>query len=342
MERKVFRLGMLVLVAIPLMGMDLKPIEKPLAFQMKTLRAERFPIEMKHINLGITHGKPYGMDNPPWTADVRIPTWVEDDGDDQFTSMAADQQGVIVCYQGDISLAGNYTDHAWILAKTTDNGSTWDNEAYFIGSNQYDVLYPEIAVSSDGEIWVWGSLGGNYNNDVIWLRTPDGGPYNDIHSLDGFYWFGAGNQNGRTYPEVVFCGDQNGVCLSTWTYDDGVETVVSWIYNTDDGDTTWNIYNLTADGEPDGMTSIGLEYDGSYYIAIHGWEENAAGDWNVNCMIDTLYVSAGLSGWGTSNPNADRYPSVFCTNGYAYIAYQADVGGGDNDILFNYSTDYGV
>ncbi|MCK4249923.1 S8 family serine peptidase, partial [candidate division WOR-3 bacterium] len=43
----------------------------------------------------------------------------------------------------------------------------------------------------------------------------------------------------------------------------------------------------------------------------------------------------------TGNTNDDRYPSVFASQGYAYIAYQGDDGGGDNDIMYNYSTDYG-
>lgn len=287
------------------------------------------------IYTGVTPYPPWstGRDFPWENPNVRIDDVY--DVDDQLTSLALDALGrIYVCYETQVTPA----QYGWGIATSTDNGSTWDNRVYYMTSGN-SARFPEIAVSDDGKIWIWGTYTSGAD-DVIWLRSADGS-VNDPDSLAGYYWFGAGTATNRTYPEVVTWGDSTQLILSTWTYDNGGENVVSWIYNTNGGSGSWNIYTLNTDGNPDGMTSIGVNYDGAYYIAIHGWEENQGGDWNVICMIDTLDVGSGLSGWSTNNPNAERYPSIFCSQGYAYIGYQADVGSGNNDILFNYSTDYG-
>ncbi len=294
-------------------------------------------IKAECVYTGITNYPPwldYGRD-APWSTDVRIDDVY--DVDDVLTSMAEDALGrIYVCYEA-LLTDGRY---GWGLATSIDNGSTWDNRVYS-ATDPRSARFPEIAISDDGKIWIWGiRRTPTSNDDVYWLKSADG-TFNDPDGLDGFWWFGLGAVDHRTYSEVVALGNYNQLVLSTWTFDDAGENVVSWIYATDGGTGGWNIYSLLGDGEPDGMTSIGVNYDGTNYIAVHGWEENVSGDWNVMCMVDTLETGSGLSGWGTTNTNADRYPSVFCSNGYAYIAYQADVGGGDNDIMFNYSTDYG-
>ncbi len=80
-------------------------------------------------------------------------------------------------------------------------------------------------------------------------------------------------------------------------------------------------------------------------LLIHGIEyyDGTGADWDVVCYLDTLSGSStGLYGWGTTNTNADRYPSVFASQGNAYIAYQGDAGSGNNEIMFNVSTNFGV
>ncbi|MBA7478814.1 hypothetical protein ES707_14242 [subsurface metagenome] len=101
--------------------------------------------------------------------------------------------------------------------------------------------------------------------------------------------------------------------------------------------------SFTPSGGYPEKASISVDVVGNDTILIHGIEyyDAAGSDWDVVCYLDTLNGSGGLYGWGTGNTNDDRYPSVFASQGYAYIVYQADVGGGDNDIMFNYSTDYG-
>ncbi len=306
--------------------------------QKQVLRAERTPETVECVYTGVTHYPPWlGSRDAPWeNPNVHI-----DDVynvDDQLTSMAEDALGrIYVCYETMIDTSR----YGWGLATSTDNGASWDNRVFY-GGYPRSCRFPEIAISTDGKIWIWGTRQTpTSNDDVYWLKSADGS-FNDPDGLEGFYWFGAGNVDHRTYPEVVTWGNNTQLVLSTWTYDNGVENVVSWIYATDGGiGGSWNVYSLSSDGDPDGMTSIAANYDGANYIAVHGWEQNESGDWNVMCMIDTLDTGSGLYGWGTSNSNADHYPSVFCSQGYAYIAYQADVGAGNNDILFNYSTDYG-
>ncbi|HEC79344.1 MAG TPA: T9SS type A sorting domain-containing protein [candidate division WOR-3 bacterium] len=329
----------LVCLLIMVVAAEMKPVSIPAsAVNRITMQAEKFPVQVEVIYTGTTNYPPWleGRD-APWEADVHVDDVYNND--DQLLSMAQDALGrIYVCYET-MTSSGTY---GWGLATSIDNGQTWDNRVYYAS---IDVRYPEIAISDDGKIWVWGSLVSppTYNDEVIWMRSYDDA-FNDPDSLDGFYWFGAGNVNNRTYPEAVTWGNNDQLVLSTWTFDNGTETVTSWIYATDGGiGGSWSIYSLNSDGSPDGMTSIGVNYDGSNYIAVHGWEQDeGGGDWNVMCMFDTLGGSGGLSGWGTSNTNPDRNPSVFCSNGKAYIAYQGYVGAFDADIMFNYSTDYGI
>ena len=318
---------------------DFKPLTIPQSMITREVVHEERADQVQCIYTGVTHYPPWstGRDAPWENPNVHI-----DDVynvDDQLTSMAIDALGrIYVCYETMID-ASRY---GWGLATSTDNGSTWDNRVYYTSSPR-SCRFPEIAISSDGKIWIYGTRQTpTSNDDVYWLKSADGS-FNDPDGLEGFFWFTLGVVDHRTYPEVVTWGNSSQLVISTWTYDNGTENVVSWIYATDGGTGgSWNVYSLSSDTEPDGMTSIGADYDGANYIAVHGWEENQGGDWNVMCMIDTLETGSGLSGWGTSNPNADRYPSVFCSQGYAYIGYQADVGSSNNDVLFNYSTDYGV
>ncbi len=319
---------------------DLTPATIPQSMVQRDVSlAERAPEQVLCAHTGMTLYPPWlqGRDAPWENPNVRIDDVY--DVDDQLTSMAIDALGrLYVCYETMID-ASRY---GWGLATSTDNGATWDNRVFYASSPR-SCRFPEIAISSDGKIWIWGvRQTPTSTDDVYWLKSADGS-FNDPDGLEGFFWFGLGTVDHRTYPEVVTWGTSSQLVISTWTYDNGTENVVSWIYATDGGvGGSWNIYSLSSDSEPDGMTSISALYDGANYIAVHGWEENQGGDWNVMCMIDTLDVGSGLYGWGTGNANDDRYPSVFFSQGYAYIGYQADVGSGNNDILFNYSTDYGV
>jgi len=318
---------------------DLKKMTIPHSMVKREVVQEVRAEQVQHIYTGTTHYPPWSTPrDAPWeNPNVHIDDVY--DVDDQLTSQAIDALGrIYVCYETMID-ASRY---GWGLATSTDNGATWDNRVYY-GSSPRSCRFPEIAISSDGKIWIYGTRQTpTSNDDVYWLKSADGS-FNDPDGLEGFFWFGLGTVDHRTYPEVVTWGNSSQLVISTWTYYDSTENVVSWIYATDGGTGgSWNVYSLSTDNEPDGMTSIGVNYDGANYIAVHGWEENQGGDWNVMCMIDTLDTGSGLWGWGTSNPNSDRYPSVFCSQGYAYIGYQADVGGGNNDIFFNYSTDYGV
>ncbi|MBN2619811.1 T9SS type A sorting domain-containing protein [candidate division WOR-3 bacterium] len=301
--------------------------------------AVKAPCELECEYHGVTYMSPlYDNRNAPWESNVNIADVY--DNDDIMCSMAEDATGrVYVCYET-INTSGYY---AWGLATSTDQGATWDNRAFY--ANGLDVRYPEIGISEDGHIWIFGALSGSsYHDEVIFLESYPGAN-NDPDSLDGFYWFGVGVMSYRSYPEVVTYGPGTELVLISWTYDNqaATETVLNWVFTWDGGATSWYIWSLNADGNPDGMTSVGVNVDGPWYVAVHGWEELVGGtDWNVRCICDTLdSVAHTLSGWSTGNTNNDRYPSVFCSDGYGYIAYQADDGTSNNDILFNYSTDCG-
>lgn len=201
-------------------------------------------------------------------------------------------------------------------------------------------IHPEIAVSNDGKIWMWGTLtGGTILNTPCFLRS-SATCYNNPDSLRGFGYF---NIPYRFYPGCVSWGNGNQLLFAQYTVDRaGNNDSVFCIFSHDSS--YWVGFSFRPPGGNPGMTSIGLDVSGSDTILIHSIEyfDATGNDWDVVVYLDTLNGSGNLYGWSTNNTNNDRYPSVFCTRGYAYIALQADVGGGNNDIVFNFSNDYGA
>ncbi|MGQ9700912.1 MAG: T9SS type A sorting domain-containing protein [bacterium] len=316
------------IVSVPQIAIDLKPI-KPLDLQE--------PLEC--INTGISTTPPWLLyRDPPWSTGIQVPDVYN--RDDRMLSMAVGPNGRIYVAYTAIYNASPVL-YGFGLASSTDNGITWDNRVYRTSGTTYSEFYPEITVTNDGKIWMWGTVnGGTIVNCPAFLRS-SATCYNNPDSLRGFSYF---NIPYRLYPECVNWGNGNQLLFAQYTVDrTGNNDSVFCVFSYDS--TNWWVFTIRPSGGNPGMTSIGLGVSGTDTILIHGIEyfDAAGNDWDVVWYLDTLNSSSGnLYGWATNNPNNDRYPSVFCTNRYAYIAIQADVGSGDNDILFNYSTDYGA
>ena len=279
--------------------------------------------------------------DPPWNPAVQIQDF--NDQDDQLLSMAVDVLGrVYVCYETAWNITGTFK-YGWGLATTIDNGATWDNRVYYINDTTYNLRYPEIAISDNGKIYVWGTLSHSVatiiNSAAAFMRS-SATCYNDPDSLWGVSYFGTSTE--RFYPECITFGNGNQLVAVQYTIDhpaavpDSVQITFSH-----DSTAYYRLRFRPTLGSP-GKTSIGVNVNGGDTILIHAIEYDSAGaDWDVICYWDTMGIYV-LRGWYTTNPGYDRYPSVFCSQNYAYIAYQADVGSGNNDIMFNYSTAYGT
>ncbi len=315
------------IVQVPQIAVDIQPIQ-PVELQE--------PLEC--INTGISTTPPWLLyRDPPWSTSVQIPD--VSNLDDQMLSMAVGPDSrIYVAYTGIYNAAP--VRYGFGLASSTDGGLTWDNRLYRTGGTTYSESNPEVAVTNDGKILMWGVLSqGGINNAPCFLRS-SATCYNNPDSLRGFSYFDIPY---RVYPECVTWGNGNQMLFAQYTVDrTGNNDSVFCIFSYDS--TNYWVFTIRPPGGNPGMTSIGLDVSGTDTILIHGIEyfDATGNDWDVVWYLDTLNGSGNFYGWSTNNTLNDRYPSVFCTQGYAYIAIQADVGSGNNDILFNFSTDYGA
>ncbi|MGB9721350.1 MAG: T9SS type A sorting domain-containing protein [bacterium] len=300
------------------------------------------PIELKEnvecIYTGVSTTPPWLLyRDPPWSAGIQIPDL--NNLDDQMLSMAVGPNGrIYVAYTGIYNASP--VRYGFGLASSTDGGLTWDNRIYRTSGTTYSEFSPEIAVTNDGKIYMWGTLnGGTIVNTPCFMRS-GATCYNNPDSLYGFSYF---NIQYRFYPECVTWGNGNQLVFTQYTVDrTGNNDSVFCIFSYDSA--SYWVFTIRPPGGNPGMTSIGLDVSETDTILIHGIEyfDASGNDWDVVFYLDTLNGSGNFYGWSTGNTLDDRYPSVFSTQGYAYVAIQADVGSGNNDILFNYSTDYGA
>ncbi|MEO0184987.1 MAG: T9SS type A sorting domain-containing protein [candidate division WOR-3 bacterium] len=294
--------------------------------------------ELECINTGISTTPPWQLyRDPPWSTGIQIPDVYN--RSDSMLSMAVGPDGRIYVAYTAIWNASPARG-GFGLASSTDAGLTWDNRVFYYNNTAFGEFDPEITVTNDGKIWLWGTLnGGTYVNTPCWLRS-SATCYNNPDSLRGFLLF---NIPYRFYGECVSWGNGNELVFMQYTVDrTGSNDSVFCVFSYDS--TNWWVFTFRPPGGNPGMTSIGLDVSGTDTILVHGIEyfDATGNDWDVVFYLDTLNGSGNFYGWATANTLNDRYPSVYCTQGYAYIAIQSDVGSGNNDILFNYSTDYGA
>jgi serine protease AprX len=336
MKRIVFSI---VCVVLFIYAGDVEPVFIPQSeIKREITPLEPLYIEAECIYTGVTNYPPWlaGRD-APWETNVQIPDVY--DRDDRVTSMAVDASGrIYVAYEGIYNASP--VRYGFGLASSSDGGQTWDNRVFRTSGTTYSERYPEIAITNDGKIYLWGIItGGTFNNYPCFLRSEIGW-FNDPDSLAGFTYFSIPY---RVYPECVTWGDGHQLVFTQYTVDRTGTTNDSVFCIFSHDTTNYYGFSFQPSGGYAGRTSIGLDVTGTNdTILIHGVEYYNGSDWDVICYLDTLNGSGYFYGWYTTNTNNDRYPSVFCSDGYAYIAYQADVGGGNNDIMFNYSTDYGT
>ncbi len=301
--------------------------------------------DVQCIYTGQSETPPWLFFNAPWDPNVVIPDVYN--RNDQLLSMAIDMNGrIYVTYSTPYQGAGALVRYGWGLATSTDQGLTWDNRVYRVGSTNYSLFYPEITITDNGKIYLWGTIhqvaGGTA---IVWcpaFMRSSATCYNNPDSLRGVSYFNIPN---RIYPECISWGNGNEFILAQYTVDRaGTNDSMCVIWSGDSLATgTTYLFNIRPPlGNPE-KTSVSVDVIGTDTILTHAIEclDATNGDWDVICYLDTINGSGNFYGWATGNTLNDRYPSVFANQGYTYIGYQADVGSGDNDIFFNYSTDYG-
>ncbi len=340
MKKIVMLIVCLVLISV---AADVEETHIPASAVVRGIATEPIHFEAKSFYTGKTSYPPwliYGRD-APWSTDVLIPDVYS--RDDQLLSMAEDALGQIyVCYDAISSSAP--LRYALGIAWSSDSGQTWSNIVYY--SSTSSICHNEIAITDDGKIYAWGSYtGSGYTNIPVVMRSHIGG-YNRADTLYG--WSGWAFED-RVYGECVTWGDGHQFVSTQYTVDHSgtADDSVCMLFSHDSitGGSIW-YFNFRPSGGYPGMTSLALDVTGTGdTIWIHGIDYYDAGgsDWDVVWYLDTLNGSGSFWGWATTNPNNDRYPSVFSSQGYSYLAYLGDVGDPYyEDILFNYSTDYGA
>ncbi|HEX7320001.1 MAG TPA: T9SS type A sorting domain-containing protein [bacterium] len=295
------------------------------------------------IQTGISTVPPWIQLNPPWDPNITIPDVYS--RNDQLISMDIDVNGrIYVAYNTPWTGTGAAVRYGWGLATSTDQGITWDNRVYRLSNTNYTVFNPEISITDDGKIWLWGTLhqaagGTTYQMCTAFMRSR-ATCYNNPDSLYGFSLFSALQY--RVYPECVTWGNGNQLAVIQYTVDrTGTSDSVMVIFSYDS--TAWYAFTLRPAGTYPGMTSISLDVVGTDTILNHAIEyiDSTNGDYDVVCYLDTLNGSGNFYGWSTANTYDDRYPSIFADQGAVYIAFQSDDGTGNPEIIFTYSQDYG-
>lgn len=287
--KKIFIL-MVCLVAIAFAA-EMIPAHIPGSAIHKDVLPATIEIKAECVYTGITNYPPWlehGRD-APWDTDVHI-----DDvygTDDAITSMAIDATGrIYICYEA-LTTGGDYR---WGIATSIDNGQNWDNRAY--GISGQDFRYPEIAISDDGRIYIFGSrTGAGYTDNASFTKSPLGA-YNDPDGITSIWTFG-GLPN-RTFPECVSWGDGDEFVCAQYTVDrSGSNDSVCVIFSHDSLGAAYDFTFQPTLGNPE-KTSISVDVVGNDTIFIHGIEyyDAAGSDWDVVCYLDTLNGSGGLYG----------------------------------------------
>ncbi len=332
--------SLLVIATIALAGnLDVEKLTTPTNGVLEPVQTQTLDEELVVTYTGITSTPPWIQLDPPWDPGV---TFVDfSNRNDTWISMDVDiNDRIYVVYQTPWTGTGGGVRYGWGVATSTDQGLTWDNRVYRVGSTTYSEFEPEIDITDDGKIWIWGTLnGGTYSNCPAFLRSSMT-CYNNPDSLRGF---GVFNIPQRRATECVTYGTGDQLCIAQFTVDQAAAGAdsVSFLF-TQDSINFW-ILTWRPPGGNIGNTSIAINVNGADTMLTHAVEfvDTANGDWDVIWYHDTMGVW-NLWGMVTGNPNNDRYPSVFGDQYSTYLAFQGDIGGGNNEILFTWSIDWGA
>uniref|UniRef100_A0A7V3RHZ3 T9SS type A sorting domain-containing protein n=1 Tax=candidate division WOR-3 bacterium TaxID=2052148 RepID=A0A7V3RHZ3_UNCW3 len=346
-RKEVFMKGFIIMICVV--------VASPMATNLGVVKAPQItavvepikPIELSEplvcIKTGVSTTPPWLLyRDPPWSTNVQVPDFYN--RDDQMLSMDIDANGrVYVVYETPWSASP--LSYGWGVATSTNQGLTWDNRVYYINNPTYSLRYPEVSITTNGKIYIWGTIYGiaAFPQAPCFSRSRST-CYNNPDSLYGVTYFQAPY---RLYPECVTHGPGNGLCLTQYTVDrTGATNDSVWVLFTRDS-VTWYGLRFRPGGGPPERTSIGVLVGPPDpvpdTILIHAVEyfDSTGNDYDVVWYLDTMSLWR-LYGWVTGNTLNDRYPSVFCSQNYAYIAIQSEMASGNNDILFDYSTDYGA
>jgi hypothetical protein len=260
-----------------------------------------------------------------------------------YPSIAVDSAGIIyVVWEDDRN-----GDKDIYFAKSIDGGLNWSNPNIRVsfdtlgrGSPNMSQVAPEIAVDSDGNIYVVWQDDRWSDDDIFFAKSSDGGAT----------W---GVENTRVNSDAAPSPDQKN---PTMTLDSSGTIYVAWsqgsgstndIYfsKSADGGTNWSDPHRLVNTEPGtddrANPSIGVDSMGNIFIA---WQDNRNGNYDI------YFASSSDGGTIWSNPNIrvdnatsglQYTPSMAVTeSGTLYLTWQ-DSRNTDLDIYFAYSIDKG-
>jgi len=332
-------IGLFSIVVI-LFAVNLNTEKAPnLQAQNELIAAEPNMMKTECIKTDYSTTPPWQQLDPPWDPNIGIPDF--SNRSDQMLSMAVDVNGrIYVVYNTPWNGSGASANYGWGVASSTDQGITWDNRVYYINNTAYTLIQPEIAITDNGKIYLWGVLnGGGLVYNPAYSRS-SATCYNNPDSLIGVSYFSRAY---RYAPECVTVGNGNQLVMVQYSVDrpaaywDSVQLLFS--YDT----VSYYSVRFRPPGGTIGMNSIAINVNAGDTMLTHAVEclDSVNGDWDVYWYHDTMGIWR-LYGMYTSNPNNDRYPSVFGSQNYTYLAMQNDFGSGNDEILFDFSTDYGA
>ncbi|MCX7996071.1 MAG: hypothetical protein N3A65_09960, partial [candidate division WOR-3 bacterium] len=149
-------------VLISAESMSVIPAGSP-AVNIEQVQAVELTEKVECAYTGVSATPPWLLyRDPPWSASVQVPDVYN--RDDRLLSMAQDARGrIYVVYETPHSLSPLL--YGWGIATSTDNGLTWDNRVRFVSG--YTMRYPEISITIDGKIYIFGTLAGGTIDSTV-------------------------------------------------------------------------------------------------------------------------------------------------------------------------------
>ncbi len=330
--------SLLVMIVIGT-GIGLRKAASAIEATVEPVQLSALDEEVSVVHTGVSSTPPWIQLDPPWSPGV---TFVDlSNRNDTWISMDVDATGrFYVVYQTPWTGTGVDAKYGWGVATSTNQGLTWDNRVYRITDPAFTMIMPDVDITDNGKIWIWGTLQSPTRNFVPAFMRSSMTCYNNPDSLRGVSFF---NIPLRYAPECATYGNGNNLVIAQYTVDRPAAGADSVAFLFSHDTVSFFQVRFRPPGGNVGMTSIAINVNGGDTMLTHAVEfvDSAGSDRDVVWYHDTMGIFR-LWGISTTNPRDDRYPSVFGDQYSAYIAFQGDIGAGNNEIFFTYSIDWGA
>jgi subtilisin family serine protease len=315
-------------------------IEKEMVGTANRMEFQKAPFDLEVYYVGNNLPTPFvDPENLPWSTAVNVNVGNSDP--DRNVHIAHGSDGSVW-----VSYDSGTSHYQAGIAKSDDDGQTWDVRNY--GHGSYEFQYSAIDINDAGYLHLWTTItGGSYSNDICWLQSQDGSP-NDIDALDGWYIFTSGTPDHHDPEGVAALGTDyhSGLEVVCWTNkepDSGTDVDSVEIWWTDFGqDSGYSYVTYGSDDDYNqSRATVALCVPGDTFRMIAFEEDSSSGYFNVNFWrIDSVGASVWMHGWETYHFEDTRNPSLAAEGDYAYVSYEL-YDGSQWDVLFGSSSDAG-